>query len=125
LILDTNALSALADGDPKLLSTVRGVARFSLPVVVLGEFRFGISRSRYRDRYAQWLEKLVSVSNVLNVDEETANTYATLREGLRAKGHPIPSNDAWIAALALQHKLPVLTMDAHFAHVDGLRQSTW
>ena len=125
MILDTNAVSALADGDPGLLEKVASVAQFSLPVVVLGEFRFGIARSRHHARYARWLEQLVAVSSVLLVDEETAASYAAVRERLRKKGRPIPSNDAWIAALALQHTLPVMTQDEHFDLVDGLQRKAW
>ena len=66
MILDTNAVSALADGDAGLVEAAASVERFSLPVVVLGEFQFGIARSRHRARYARWLEQLVTV--VLPVD---------------------------------------------------------
>ena len=125
MILDTNAVSALADGDTNLLHAASAVARFSLPVVVLGEFRFGIARSRHRARYAQWLGRLLAASTILVVDQETAVSYASIREDLRKKGRPIPSNDAWIAALALQHDLPVLTRDEHFDHVEGLQRRGW
>jgi tRNA(fMet)-specific endonuclease VapC len=125
VILDTNAVSALADGDPSFLRTAAGVARFSLPVVVIREFRFGIARSRHRVRYSDWLRKLADASAVLLIDEETATHYATVREKLREKGRPIPSNDAWIAALALQHRVPVLTRDEHFDLVDGVERRTW
>ena len=125
MILDTNAVSALADGDTKLLRSVASVAKFSLPVVVLGEFRFGIARSRYRARYAQWLRQLAEASAVLLIDEVTADHYATIREILRDRGRPIPSNDAWIAALALQHRQPVVSRDEHFDLVDGVERHAW
>jgi predicted nucleic acid-binding protein len=125
MILDTNAVSALADGDPQLLAAAAAVTRFSLPVVVLGEFGFGIAGSRHRVRYAEWLRKLMRVSRVLLVDAETAAHYATVREELRDKGRPIPSNDVWIAALALQHHCPVLTRDEHFDLVDGVERRAW
>jgi tRNA(fMet)-specific endonuclease VapC len=125
LILDTNAVSALADGDRKLLVVVRHVKAFCLPVIVLGEFRFGIERSRYRDKYSEWLERLIDVSSVLDVDRDTAKVYAVIREQLRVQGQPIPSNDTWIAALALQHRLTVVTRDAHFTSIVGLTSITW
>jgi tRNA(fMet)-specific endonuclease VapC len=125
LILDTNAVSALAEGDPNLLKGAQGVAAFALPVVVIGEFCFGFARSRHRARYARWLEELLRASTVLLIDEETARHYANVREMLRVRGRPIPSNDTWIAALALQHDLPVLTRDEHFAGVEGVRRITW
>ena len=125
MILDTNAVSALADGDASLSSVVRNVTMFSLPVIVIGEFCFGIARSRHHARYASWLDELVRVSSVLVVDQETALHYATVREMRRAQGRPIPSNDTWIAALSVQHNLPVLTRDEHFEGLDGVRRITW
>lgn len=125
MILDTNAVSALAGGDPAFLKATTSVARFSLPVVVLGELRFGIARSRHRAKYDDWLGKLVSMSAVLLIDEGTAIHYAAVGEKLRDKGRPIPSNDTWIAALALQHRIPVLTRDEHFSVVDGIERCVW
>jgi len=125
VILDTNAVSALADGLAAFEAAARGVRRFSIPVVVLGEFQFGIRRSRHRERYAEWLEDLVDASVVLDIDRVTASRYATIREALRRRGRPIPSNDVWIAALALQHELPVLSRDAHFDEVVGVQRIAW
>jgi predicted nucleic acid-binding protein len=125
LILDTNALSALADGSRALEAAAAGVNRFTIPVIVIGEFRFGILRSRHRARYETWLAELIDVSHVMTVDEQTANHYATLREELRRRGRPIPSNDAWIAALALQHGLSVLSNDAHFDAVPKVTRISW
>ncbi len=125
MILDTNALSALADGSKTFEAAAAGVEVFSIPVITLGEFQFGAARSRHRARYAEWLRGLIAVSRVLRVDEHTAARYAAVREQLRVAGTPIPSNDAWIAALGLQHQLPVLSRDGHFDHVAGLRRVTW
>ena len=125
MILDTNALSALADGSEELEDAAARVDVLSLPVIVLGEYRYGIARSRHRTRYITWLAQLVDISHVLPVDDETATRYAALREELRTLGQPIPSNDLWIAALALQHDLPVLTQDAHFVAVPRLRRVSW
>lgn len=125
MILDTNALSALADGSDALEAAAAAVDVFSLPVIVLGEFEYGIGRSRHRAKYAKWLEKLVGVSRVLDVDRETARRYARIRLWLRERGRPIPANDAWIGALALQHSLPVLSRDAHLDELPGVRRISW
>lgn len=125
MILDTNAVSALADGDPAFERSFAGVETFSIPVIVLGEFRFGVLRSRHRRRYEAWLGGLIETSAVLRVDEVTAAQYAAIREGLRTKGRPIPSNDTWIAALALQHQLAVVSRDEHFDEIPALKRQTW
>ena len=123
MILDTNALSAFADGDSEVGAVLRREARAALPVIVLGEFRYGIAESRHRAAYEGWLETHLSHFEILDVTAETTVVYAKLRVALRRSGRPIPANDAWIAALALQHRLPVLSRDRHFDAVPGLERS--
>jgi predicted nucleic acid-binding protein len=125
LILDTNALSAFADGDAAVGEALRTQARAAIPVIVVGEFRYGIAQSRRRASYEEWLDSSLVHFDILQVTEETAITYAALRIALKRSGRPIPANDAWIAALALQHHLPVLSRDAHFDMVPGLDRRSW
>jgi predicted nucleic acid-binding protein len=94
-------------------------------VIVLGEFRYGIARSRHRAVYEQWLQSQLRTFEVLAVTDETATSYAALRVALKQKGTPIPANDTWIAALALQHRLPVLSRDQHFDFVPRLTRQGW
>lgn len=125
MILDTNALSAFADGDTAVGAILGSQARAAIPVIVLGEFRYAIAQSRHRPAYEAWLRSALAGFEVLPVAEETAVAYATLRVALKRSGRPIPANDAWIAALALQHRLPVLSRDEHFDAVPGLRRERW
>ena len=62
---------------------------------------------------------------ILDADRHTARLYAEIREELRVNGTPIPENDIWIAALARQYHLPILSQDRHFDVVDGLRRLDW
>jgi predicted nucleic acid-binding protein len=125
VILDTNALSAFADGDPAVGEILRHQARACIPVIVLGEFRYGIAQSRHRAAYEQWLESQLRHFDVLPVTEGTAIAYAALRVTLKETGQPIPANDVWIAALALEHRLPVLSRDRHFDAVPKLGRQGW
>lgn len=125
MILDTNGLSALADGDPALEPVLRKAAQVAIPVIVLGEYRYGISQSRDRNRYEQWLSEYLPTFRVLEIDEETTISYAAVRRELKKAGTPIPSNDAWIAALCRQHSLPVVSRDRHFDAVPGLKRLHW
>ncbi len=125
MILDTNALSAFVDGDVGVGEVLRRQARAAIPVIVLGEFRYGIAQSRHRTSYEAWLESQLPHFDVLAVTEETAIAYAALRVALKRSGRPIPANDAWIAALALQHRLPVLSRDHHFDVVPDLERKSW
>lgn len=125
MILDTNGLSSFVDGVPSLQPKLPGPSEITVPVIVLGEFRYGIRRSRYRKHYEQWLAEYLPRYRVLNVDEESAIRYAAIRDELKESGTPIPTNDVWIAALCRQHSLPLLSRDRHFDLVRGLRRIEW
>lgn len=125
MILDTNALSAFIDGDRAAARRLARRERVSIPVIVLGEFRYGIAGSRHRPAYEAWLDEHLPDFEVLVVGTVTAEIYAGIRVALRKAGRPIPANDAWISALALEHRLPVLTRDAHFDAVPGLERVEW
>jgi tRNA(fMet)-specific endonuclease VapC len=83
VILDTNALSAFVDGDPGIGSALRGETRAAIPVIVLGEFRYGVAQSRHRARYEGWLETHLYGFEVLEVTQATTLAYARLRLALR------------------------------------------
>ena len=125
MILDTNALSAFVDGDAGVGDVLRTQVRAAIPVIVLGEFRYGIAQSKQRASYEAWLDSNLLHFEVLSVTDETAIAYAALRVALKRSGRPIPANDAWIASLALQHRLPVLSRDEHFDVVPGLNRTSW
>jgi predicted nucleic acid-binding protein len=97
----------------------------SLPSIVLGESRYGILGSKFHGRYEGWLHNSLKAFAVISVDGATAGHYAVIRFGLKSRGMPIPENDIWIAALALQYRLPVLSRDKHFSFVPEIRHITW
>jgi tRNA(fMet)-specific endonuclease VapC len=125
MILDTNAFSAFADADESLLSVLNGTEELCLPVVVLGEYRYGISSSRYRTRYQHWLARDLQHFRILDIVESTAIHYAAIRSLLKTQGTPIPANDCWIASLAKEHRLPIVSRDLHFDWVRGIRRIAW
>ena len=125
MILDTNALSAMADGDPDLEPVLNRARELSIPVIVLGEYRYGIAQSRSSARYEKWLAELAANCRVLPIDEDTAAAYAAVRADLKRAGRPIPANDAWIAALARQHAMPVISRDEHFDFVPKVKRLSW
>ena len=125
LILDTNALSAAAEKHPGVMVVLADVQQLVLPVVVIGEYRYGIAQSRHRARYRRWLDSLINDCTVLDIDEQSTNHYAAITVELRQAGKPIPTNDLWIAALCRQHDLPLLSRDRHFDVVSGIRRVDW
>ena len=101
---------------------MRSAQRLVVPSIVLGEYYFGIRQSRHRARYESWLRRHLPLAEAATVTSGTADIYAGVRLRLKRAGTPIPSNDTWIAALCRQHALPVLSNDAHFDAVDGVRR---
>jgi predicted nucleic acid-binding protein len=125
VILDTNGLSSVADGDAALRPILRKAVEVAIPVVVLGEYRYGIQQSREQRRYEHWLSEAMRNFRVLEVDEGTAGSYSTIRIELKKAGTPIPSNDVWIAALCRQHSSSVISRDRHFDLVRGIERINW
>jgi tRNA(fMet)-specific endonuclease VapC len=125
VILDTNGLSALAEGEPGVESFLLKAKQVSIPVIVLGEYRYGISQSRHHVYYEKWLLEYLPSFRILDIDERTTIAYSAVRTELKEKGTPIPSNDVWIAALCRQYSLPLLTRDRHFDSVSGIVRLDW
>jgi tRNA(fMet)-specific endonuclease VapC len=125
MILDTNALSAVADDDAAAVAVLSRADLIAIPVVVIGEYRFGIAQSRNRATYENWLAGLLNDCMVLHIDEPTTHHYAEITIELKRNGKPIPTNDIWIAALCRQHSLPLLSRDRHFDLVPGTKRIDW
>ena len=122
MILDTNALSAWAEGLAAIKTPLRSADRLVVPSVVLGEYYFGIRQSRRRRRYEDWLTRYLPETEIATITSATADAYADIRLDLKQLGTPIPPNDVWIASLARQHTLEILSNDRHFDLVEGIRR---
>ena len=122
VLLDTSAYSALQRGDTKVLAVMQRARAVAIPVVVLGELHSGFLLGNRCAENEELLARFMSKASVsvLNVAEETALRYAEVDVFLRKKGRPIPRNDVWIAALALEHGMHLLTLDMHFGEIPML-----
>jgi len=125
MILDTNALSGFLARDMAVRALVESAHVVALPVIVLGEYYFGLTTSNQRARLESDLAELLRDVQVLDISAITAAHYAEIRVELKARARPIPENDLWIAALARQHNLPILTRDRHFEAVPGIGRISW
>ena len=125
MIFDTVAMAALAERDEELMDIARGASIIHLPIIALGEYRFGIERSRHREKLTRWFSTVIDLHEVLYVDLETLDSYAKIRSELKEAGTPIPANDIWIASLALQYGLRVVSRDTHFDKVRGIQRISW
>ncbi len=123
LILDTNALSAFADGDARLRRVIEDEPELAVPSIVLGEYLFGLRQSRHRRRYEAWLAAADFIP--LPVGPVTAESYAEIRSELKSAGQSIPTNDLWIAALSREHGFGIVSRDRHFSAVSGITLISW
>jgi tRNA(fMet)-specific endonuclease VapC len=121
IALNTNIAVQLLNGVPAILHRLSSFAELVLPVPVVGELRYGALNSAHRAQNTAKVEQLVSRCAPIGIDLPTAEVYARVRSELRVKGTPIPENDIWIAAICVQHGLPLMTLDQHLTHVNGLR----
>jgi predicted nucleic acid-binding protein len=115
----------VAERELAALEAMKSFHRLAIPVIVLGEYRIGITQSRRRVEYENWLNEMIDISVILDVDEETTRHYAAISLELRRIGRPIPINDIWIAAICRQHGHPLISRDHHFDYVPGLKRIGW
>jgi tRNA(fMet)-specific endonuclease VapC len=121
VLVDTNVVIALFAGEPDVVERLRHREAVFLCVPVLGELRYGAQASARVESNLARLDQFARALMVLDCDVDTAVVYARVKFGLRQKGRPIPENDVWIAAIARQHDLTLLTRDGHFGEIEGLK----
>ena len=124
-LLDTNIVIALLAGEKSVLEALSEVDEVFLSNVVLGELYYGAFKSQRSLENIARIEELAENSVVISCDEHVARKYGEIKNTLRAKGHPIPENDIWIAATAIFYDLTLITRDRHFEEVEGLSTESW
>lgn len=119
VLLDTSGYSAFMAGDGAVKEILQTAEAIYLNSIVLGELRAGFLHGRTRQKNAERLSRFLASSRVsiIPMDDETAERYAIILDGLWTAGTPIPTNDIWIAASAMQYGLKVVTTDAHFLKI--------
>ena len=122
VLLDTNAYSALLRGHADVARRVRGSEQVLLSSVVVGELLFGFRNgSRYEANRQELDEFLASpFVSLLSVGMVTADRFGRIAAALKRRGRPLPTNDIWIAAHAMESGAELVSFDGHFDDVDGL-----
>lgn len=122
VLLDTNAYSALRRGHDFVAGQVRRSQEVLVSSIVVGELLFGFRNGSRYDENTQALRSFLEDPYVrlLTVTWETADLFGRISAELRKKGRPIPTNDIWIAAHALEAGADLLSSDSHFGQIDDL-----
>ena len=121
-VIDTNIYSAFKANAQPVIATLQIAEEILMCPTVLGELLAGFKCGKRTDTNRRDLEKFLDTPRVTTVatDYVTADFYAEIFRTLRAKGSPVPTNDMWIAASAMQHGVAVCTLDDHFSRIEGL-----
>jgi tRNA(fMet)-specific endonuclease VapC len=123
--LDTSILIALFAAETAIKEKLAQASVVFIPSIAVGELYYGAWKSQRRRENVAQVDELVAGGVVLGCNAETARWYGEVKNALRLKGRPIPENDLWIAAIALEHDLVVATRDAHFGEIDNLKVEMW
>ena len=122
VLLDSNAYSLLMRGHGEVAELVRRAEEVLFSAVVVGELMYGFRRGTHFERNAADLRSFLDspYSSFVEVGPVTADRYSRIAAGLRAKGRPIPINDVWIAAHAMETGADLVSADGHFEYVEGI-----
>jgi len=126
-LLDTNILIALLENEIviQVQDRSQNATVVSLPAPAIGELYYGARKSSNTTENLTKINRLTKRFPLLLCDLETAQWYGIIKNQLQSKGRPIPNNDIWIAAIAIQHGLTLVTRDAHFTEVESLQTERW
>ncbi|MEL6834348.1 MAG: type II toxin-antitoxin system VapC family toxin [Bacteroidota bacterium] len=120
-LLDSNVLIDLFREDLITIEKLKSLPHIYIPVIVLGELFYGANLSKQIEKRVAQIRTFAAKVTVLNCDSVIAEMYGEIKSQLRRDGKPIPKNDIWIAALAKQYKLSILSNDKHFTYIKGVR----
>jgi tRNA(fMet)-specific endonuclease VapC len=124
-LADTNFLVDFIRGTPKAIEKMAKIQVLHIPSIVLGELYFGAERSNNPEKNRRKINQLSVLSNILDCDGSTAENYGMIKSKLFKNGKPLPENDIWIAAIALQYGLEIITRDRHFDEIEDVVHSEW
>ena len=124
-VLDTNIVIAMFAGEASIQDRRQNADKVFLPSPVVGELCYGARKSSRPIENLAKVNLLTQQLQVLPCNLETSQWYGIIKNQLSHKGRLIPDNDIWIAAIAIQHGLILVTRDSHFDEVDALQTARW
>jgi tRNA(fMet)-specific endonuclease VapC len=124
-LLDTNIIIAVFANDPSVSDRLKRDDEVFVPSIALGEMFYGTFRSSRSVHNLQRLQDFMDALSILSCGAETARWYGKIKSTLRAKGRPLPENDIWIAAIAVQYDLAVATRDTFFREIAEIVGDEW
>lgn len=124
-LLDSNTIIALFANEANGAESVGKSSSLYTTSVVAGELYYGALNSSKKEENVSRLELFLDSVQILNCDAATSKLFGSIKASLRTQGKPIPDNDIWIAASAIQHSLTLVTRDDHFSAIETLGIKRW
>ena len=124
-LIDTNIVIGLFKNDESVVSNIQTATQIYIPSVVIGELFYGAFNSNNKQENIEKINQFSQDANVLNCNSTTGLFYGLIKKELKDKGNPIPENDIWIAALAQQHNMPLVSRDKHFIIIKNIDVLRW
>jgi Predicted nucleic acid-binding protein, contains PIN domain len=124
VLLDTSIIVAHFRHEPALAEQLKSSTLY-IPLPVLGELYYGAFKSTHKAKTLRQLNEFLLICAILPPDELTAQHYGSVKADLEQAGSRIPENDLWIAAIAREHQLPLVTRDQHFSRITELKTLAW
>ncbi len=108
-----------------IVEQLRKSQAYFVPSIVVGELYYGAYNSNKINENLIKINEFIEVVSILSCDDETAKYYGQLKKLLKDIGRPIPENDIWIGALALQYNLILVSRDKHFSSINNIDHVIW
>ena len=124
-LLDTNIVIAIFANDASVINSLARTNEVFVPSIALGELYYGAHKSSRVEANIERINEFAASSSIITCDTVTSQQYGMIKNVLRVKGRPIPENDIWIAAIAKQYQLTLISRDNHFKVIDGLSITAW
>jgi tRNA(fMet)-specific endonuclease VapC len=124
-VLDTNIIIALFAEEQSILDKILSVDEIYIPTIALGEMYYGAYNSQRVQENTLKIREFEIETNILTCNPNTAHIYGKIKASLKKNGIKIPENDIWIASLALENDLILVSRDKHFINIDTLKLEKW
>ena len=124
-LLDTNIIISLFAKDSQIHDRMAKAEEVFVPCIAIGELYFGADKSIKLGENLARIDEFALHNTVLPCDTDIAKRYGAIKNSLKEKGIPIPENDIWIAAIAQQYDLTLISKDSHFEAIENLKIETW
>ena len=124
-LIDTNVIIEFLNGDANIIAKFGMHEDIYLSIITLGELYYGAYNSSRTKKNIEIIQNLAKELFIFNCNENTSKIYGEVKKRLKENGTPLPENDIWISAIAIQYDLTLVTQDKHFNNVDMLRLAHW